>query len=204
MASTLEKNVMGFPVDWATLHFAEPGPPPPLATAGASWTIGLYVLACLICLPVRGLFEEVLFRGWLLQQFAALTRNLAAILLIDALIFAFSHGQSDLGANISHVVFGLVLGYSVLRLGGLEFAIGAHAANNLLIALFVQTILQGEAEPVSTWAQIGLDVAGSLAIVIVIEIVARVPTLATWAGVSPNAAAALEPSEPEAIPADHP
>lgn len=192
------------PANWLATHVVGSAGAPPLAGPEALWSKGLYILACLAFLPVWAFFEEVLFRGWLLQQFAALTRNLLAILLIDALIFAFSHGQTDIGASVSHTVFGLVLGYAVLRLGGLEFAVGAHAANNLLLALLVETVLRGDPAKVATWAQIGLDAVGSLAIVIVVEIVARVPALAAWAGVSPSAAAAPEPSAPEAIPEDHP
>lgn len=192
------------PFDWAARGLPELAAVPPLAQPSSAAVKGGYVLACVLGLGAWALFEELLFRGWLLQQFAALTRNLVVVLAAQALVFTLFHAQSDLGANIGHAVFGLVLGYAALRLGGLEFAVGAHAANNLLIALFLETVLEGQAAPASNWAASALDVAGSLAILAVVEIVARVPALAAWAGVSPSAAAGPAPSEPEAPLEDHP
>lgn len=177
-----------------------------IVRSGASGPFGLpeplavqivYGIACFAFLPVWAFFEEMLFRGWLLQQFAALTRNLAVVMLADAVLFALSHADLDPGALAARTVFGLVLAWSVLRLNGIAFAVGAHAANNLLIALFIEPLLNNVDTIAKAPAlQSVLDVAGSLALLGLVEILAR--------RVSPSAAAAPVPSEPEAAPEEHP
>jgi membrane protease YdiL (CAAX protease family) len=177
-----------------------------IARSGASGPFGLpeplavqivYGFACFAFLPVWAFFEEVLFRGWLLQQFAALTRSLAVVMLADAALFAISHADLDPGALAARTVFGLVLAWSVLRLDGIAFAVGAHAANNLLIALFIEPLLNNvDTIAKASALQSALDVAGSLALLVLVEIVAR--------RVSPSEAAAPVPSGPEAVPEEHP
>lgn len=179
------------PFDVASVMIVRPGASGPFGLPEPLAVQVVYALACLAFLPVWAFFEEVLFRGWLLQQFAALTRSLAIVLLADAALFAVSHADPDPGALAARTVFGLVLAWSVLRLGGVAFAVGAHAANNLLIALFIEPVLNSvETIARTPLMQSALDVAGSLALLGLVEIAAR--------RFSPSAAAAPAPSEPEA------
>lgn len=190
------------PFDAAAVMIDRPGTTGPLGLPEPLAVQVIYVLACLAFLPVWAFFEEVLFRGWLLQQFAALTRSLAVVLLADAALFAFSHADPDPGALAARTVFGLVLAWSVLRLDGIAFATGAHAANNLLIALFIEPMLN-DVETIAKTAPLQslLDMAGSLALLVLVEVVAR---RSRPDPVSPSAAAAPGPSEPEAGPEDLP
>jgi membrane protease YdiL (CAAX protease family) len=185
------------PFDIAAVALAEAPAPGPLTLPEPVAIKVAYILACLAFLPVWAFFEEVLYRGWLLQQFAALTRSLALVLLVDAALFALSHGDLEPGPLVARTVFGLVLAWSVLRLDGIAFAVGAHAANNLLIALFIEPILSGvDMAPHTPPLQSALDVAGSLALLALVEVAAR--------RVSPSAAAEPEPSAPEATLEAHP
>jgi membrane protease YdiL (CAAX protease family) len=82
--------------------------------------------------------EEVVFRGWLLKQMGAFTRNPALLIAINGLLFSAIHFDPNLDAFLVRLAMGVGLAWMTLRLGGIEFAIGAHAANNIVILLFIQ------------------------------------------------------------------
>ncbi|WP_304176907.1 CPBP family intramembrane glutamic endopeptidase [Phenylobacterium aquaticum] len=87
--------------------------------------------------------EEAVFRGYVLQQVAALTRRPYAALWISGLLFALVHAEFSPYALAARTIIGAAFAWTALRLGGLEFAIGAHLANNLMIALFGAPMLPG-------------------------------------------------------------
>lgn len=103
----------------------------------------LLVLA-LIFIPIQTGFEEVLFRGYLLQGFELLTHNKWAAVIITSLMFGGLHyfnpevGEYGFGLAMSqYVFFGLLFGFMTIMDNGLELAWGAHAANNLFLSLFL-------------------------------------------------------------------
>ena len=140
----------------------------------------VYMLAMLAALPVAAAFEEVMCRGWLLQTTAAFTRNAVAILLANSVVFALLHIDNDIGHNISRASLGMALSYGALRLGGLELGIGVHAANNLVILLLAQTLRQAEKSSPSTLGGIAVNLAVSLTLVALVELVARWEPLRRW------------------------
>ncbi|MBI1682577.1 CPBP family intramembrane glutamic endopeptidase [Caulobacter hibisci] len=78
--------------------------------------------------------EEVLFRGWILSgDTSAGWRNLLLV-LASSLVFCIAHLQSDGLLVALHFVSGAAYGWAVVRLGGLEFALGAHLAKNTVAA----------------------------------------------------------------------
>lgn len=93
-------------------------------------TLWKYLLLWAGGMLLVGLSEELLFRGYAL---AALTRGLgfwpAALLM--SLFFGYAHLDKPMETAVdifNIVLLGLVMCYSVLRTGGLWFAIGFHAA----------------------------------------------------------------------------
>ena len=143
-----------------------------------------YGLALLMVLPVAAAFEEILCRGWMMQQTAAWTRNIVAILLVNAIIFSALHLDPDPGRNLSRAVVGIAFGWGALRLGGLEFSIGAHTVNNLMIALFASTL--GKATDMAQASKVGdviTDLCTTAAMIAAIELAARWTPLHDWAGV---------------------
>lgn len=143
-----------------------------------------YAAALLLVLPVAAAFEEILCRGWMMQQTAAWTRNLLVILLLNAVIFSAIHLDPDPGRNLSRAVVGIAFGWGALRLGGLEFSIGAHAVNNLMIALFVSTMGKAtEVSQASKFTDVIADLCTTAAMVAAIELAARWKPLHDWAGV---------------------
>ena len=133
----------------------------PVATPGASGMERLaYVAAAVGFLWLAALAEEVLFRGWLLQQTRAFTRSVAVIVAINAIAFSLAHGDLSVGGFITRVALGIGWAWIVLRLDGVEFAAGAHLANNLGLALLAKPVLLTAPgpqpfEPVSVILQIG-------------------------------------------------
>jgi membrane protease YdiL (CAAX protease family) len=147
----------------------------------------LYLVVTLLVFPIEAAFEEVLCRGWLLQTTAAFTRNLPVILVFNSLIFSALHIDNDVGRDVSRAALGVALSYGALRLGGLEFGIGVHAANNLVILLLVQTLPQAEQLAPSTLIGVAENVAVTAGAVVLIELTARWTPLRRWTGVEGTA-----------------
>jgi uncharacterized protein len=114
---------------------------PPILTPGAAWgeRAGYAALAAGF-LFLAALAEEVLFRGWFVQQVAAWTRNLAIMLAVNGLVFSFVHFDPNLSGFIVRCLMGAGWAWIALRTGGIEFTTGAHLANNLLISLFIAPV----------------------------------------------------------------
>ena len=142
----------------------------------------LYVLVMLAMLPLAAASEEVFCRGWLMQTTAAFTPNLLAILLFNSLLFSLIHVDNDLGRNLARMVFGMVLSYGALRLGGLEFGIGVHAANNFVILLLAGTLPQTEHIAPSTTGSVMANLALSAVALALIETTVRWTPLRRWTG----------------------
>lgn len=161
---------------------------PPLFDAATPLDIRLtYLAIVLVCLPVAAAFEEVLCRGWMMQMTGAFTRNLIPLVLLNGLIFSALHLDPDLGRNVSRLAIGVVLSYGALRLGGMELSIGAHAANNIMIALFVSTLSSNlDTSKATTTGEVAVDLLASVALVAVIEAVARWTPLRRWTGAEPR------------------
>lgn len=132
------------------------GPPPIFNTAYSIESRLTYIIAASLGLLVAAAAEEVAFRGVLLRITGGFTRSLILLCLINALIFSAVHLDPDPVAFVARALSGLVWTWAALRLGGIEFAIGAHWANNLAIALLGEPLsgvgLSTEAIPVSALA----------------------------------------------------
>ncbi len=107
-----------------------------------------FLLLALIFTPIQTTTEELFFRGYLLQATGRVTgagtllrRLLAAA--INGVLFALPHAANPevaLGPvplMLFYFGMGAFLAWITLRDGTAELAIGAHAANNLFVALLV-------------------------------------------------------------------
>jgi len=104
----------------------------------------ILLVIVLLLIPFQTGFEEVLFRGYLLQAFELLTKNKWASVLITSLGFALLHifnpEVEEFGMGLAmaqYITFGLLFGVITVLDNGLELAWGMHAANNIFLALFV-------------------------------------------------------------------
>jgi membrane protease YdiL (CAAX protease family) len=102
-------------------------------TPAAGWAVLAVVI--LLTTPLQAAGEEYFFRGWLSQWIGSMLRWrwLALIVpaVVSALLFAFAHGAQSPWLFADRLVFGLIASLLVWRTGGLELAVGLHAANNL-------------------------------------------------------------------------
>lgn len=111
------------------------GPPQRSVLGLEVWAFWLMPLAVLVFLQAGG--EELIFRGYLLQNLAARTRSPLVWGVLPSLVFAALHydpgrGPAMNGLYVGTVLmFGLTAAVLVWRTGALWAGIGLHAGNNL-------------------------------------------------------------------------
>ena len=110
------------------------GPPARSGVALAHWALWAAPLAALVFAQAAG--EELLFRGYLLQQLAARWRPAFVWGFLPAFLFGLAHVDAgrEAGLNLVYVatttMFGLIAAVLVWRTGALWAAMGLHAGNN--------------------------------------------------------------------------
>lgn len=104
----------------------------------------ILVLVALLLIPFQTTYEEVVFRGYLAQGVAAWTRNRWLAILLPSLLFGCMHifnpEVKEYGFLLTipqYVLFGLIFGIISVLDDGIETAMGAHAANNIFMSIFV-------------------------------------------------------------------
>lgn len=95
-------------------------------------------------LPLQTSFEEIFFRGYLMQGFGLVFRNRLLPLILTSAVFGLLHffnpEVKEFGFWLTmpqYIGWGLLLGLLVVLDDGLELPLGIHAANNIFISLFV-------------------------------------------------------------------
>jgi hypothetical protein len=78
-----------------------------------------------------GFCEELVFRGYFQRQFGALTRNRAAALLLQAVLFGVAHGYQGIAAIIKITLFGVLYGALALWRRSLRPGMVAHAWSDI-------------------------------------------------------------------------
>lgn len=100
-------------------------------------------LISIVMIPIQTSTEEYVFRGYLMQGFANLSRNKWLPLIMTSVIFGSMHILNPEVTKMGYAVLvfyigtGFVLGIMTLMDEGMELALGFHAANNLIAALLV-------------------------------------------------------------------
>ncbi|MDD4819669.1 MAG: CPBP family intramembrane metalloprotease [Flavobacteriales bacterium] len=102
------------------------------------------LIVSLIMFPFQTAFEEVIFRGYLMQGTARLFRYRYVPLIITSVLFGLMHGANpevdSYGMDVAlpqYILMGLIMGYVAVKDGGIELAWGMHFINNLLSSLIV-------------------------------------------------------------------
>ncbi|MFD3406013.1 CPBP family intramembrane glutamic endopeptidase [Kribbella sp. NPDC058693] len=123
--------------------------------------------------------EEYYFRGYLLQAMGALVRSTAIVVVVTALLFTAAHGiwpwQSP-ALFVDRLAFGLVAAVLVVRTGGLEASISAHAANNVVTFIFAaltDTVGASLGVKDAPWSLVTVDVVKFVAFGAVALVIAR-------------------------------
>jgi uncharacterized protein len=109
-------------------------------------TVSLFCLSLLslLLIPFQAAFEEILFRGYMMQGFAVLTGTRWIPLIITSLLFGLLHSFNPEVRNYGfltmmpqYVLFGLIFGIITILDDGIEAAMGAHTANNVFLCIMV-------------------------------------------------------------------
>jgi uncharacterized protein len=159
-------------------------PPAPIIALASTWPgrIG-YLIASIALLVPAAAAEEVVFRGWLLRQTAALSSNPIFLMVVNGVLFSAVHGEFTPDPFLTRALMGAGFVYMTLRLGGIEFSTGAHAANNILIVLFIQPLsLTPSPSAGVSIDSLTQDAFLVLSYVLMTEVVLRVAPLRRWTG----------------------
>jgi membrane protease YdiL (CAAX protease family) len=102
------------------------------------------LLICILILPIQTTFEEIFFRGYLMQGIGLISRYKWIPLVITSVLFGSMHffnpEVEKFGAGLMltyYIGVGLFLGFITLMDDSLELALGIHAATNFFSATFV-------------------------------------------------------------------
>ncbi len=108
-------------------------------------TFILMLVLSFLVFPIQASFEELFFRGYLMQGFGLLSKKPVVPLIITSLIFSLLHffngSYTLLSVDIVLQVFvlGLTLGIITLGENRLETAMGIHISNNIFATLIVSS-----------------------------------------------------------------
>jgi membrane protease YdiL (CAAX protease family) len=95
----------------------------------------LYLIGALVAFAIVGLYEEIMFRGYVLQTLHERTGKITAI-LISSLIFAVLHGANpgaDLFGIFNTTIIGAILSVLYFRTRSLWMPVGFHFAWNFFL-----------------------------------------------------------------------
>jgi membrane protease YdiL (CAAX protease family) len=102
-----------------------------------------FLIVALVMIPFQTSFEELMFRGHLTQSIGFFSKRRFWALVIPSVLFGLMHIANPevekLGYGILAYYIGSGFFFGVMTLAdeGIELALGAHAANNLMGALLV-------------------------------------------------------------------
>jgi len=134
-----------------------------------------------LLIPFQAAFEEVLFRGYLMQGFAALIKNRWFPIIMTSVLFGLLHAFNPevkeygfLTMMPQYIIFGLIFGIVTILDDGIEASMGAHTANNAFLCIMVtnkssalQTPALFEQQNIYPWTEFaGLILAGIVFILI--------------------------------------
>ena len=105
----------------------------------------LFVLIALVLTPIQVGFEEILFRGYILQGLGLFTKSTVVLSLIVGSLFMIAHlanPETSYGmAKYMTILMatGTIWALITIKGNGLELPFGFHVANNLFVFLFITT-----------------------------------------------------------------
>ena len=153
----------------------------------ASHTLIMLALLAVILIPFQAAFEEILFRGYLMQGFAVLARNRWFPIVMTSVLFGLMHALNPevqeygfITMIPQYVFFGLVFAVLTMLDDGVELAIGAHSANNVFLVILItnkdmalQTPAMYEQTVIYPWREFAGLVVMSVVFVAIMAVVYR-------------------------------
>ncbi len=135
--------------------------------ANFQWSVFLptFFLTAIVLFP-QTYWEELLFRGYLMQNIGRKVGNIWVANLIISLLFGVAHFGYGLGALIHSLVYSFFLIPIVLKDKGLERATGIHFINNFLLMNFF-TDVEAITNSTFSWSIDILDLGVFVAAVVI-------------------------------------
>ncbi len=133
----------------------------------------ILLLLSLITFPIQASFEEIFFRGYLLQAFGRISKKPLVPLILSSLFFGLLHyfNSSDPSTSFFIVgytfILGMMLGVIVLGENGIETAIGVHISNNMFVSLFFNSSDSGLGDLPSLFTSTTTDLTSSIPFIII-------------------------------------
>ena len=157
-----------------------------------SFSLVILAIISILLIPFQAAFEEILFRGYLMQGFTAILGKRWFPLIMTSILFALLHGLNPevkeygfLTMMPQYILFGLIFGIITILDDGVEAAIGAHTANNAFLCIMVtskssalQTAALYEQHRIYPWAEFAALLAVGLIFIFILKIIFR------WKGYS--------------------
>lgn len=103
----------------------------------------ILVVVAFVLIPLQTSFEELLFRGYLMQGIGIWFKNAAVPFLFTSIGFGLLHAFNPEIEKLGYIILlyyigtGFLFGIITLMDEGSELALGMHAANNIVAAVFV-------------------------------------------------------------------
>lgn len=102
------------------------------------------ILISVFLVPFQAAFEEIIFRGYLMQGFTLITTIKLFPLLMTSVLFGLMHALNPeveefgfLTMMPQYILFGILFGIITILDDGIEASMGAHAANNAFLCIMV-------------------------------------------------------------------
>jgi membrane protease YdiL (CAAX protease family) len=136
----------------------------------------VFLPIALVLTPIQASAEELFFRGYLMQGIGFKTSNSLIPILGSSLLFMLPHllnpeVKSNFFLMAAHYfLFGVFFAFITVRDNSLELAMGAHAANNLFVALILNYSNSALPSP-SIFTASRLDPLSSLISFIVVAVI---------------------------------
>ncbi len=143
------------------------------------------VLISIAFIPFQAAFEEVLFRGYLMQGFGVLVRKRWFPLVMTSVLFGLMHAFNPevkehgfLTMMPQYIVFGLIFGIITILDDGIEAAMGAHTANNIFLCIMVtnessalQTAALYEQHNIYPWTEFAGLLLSGIALILILKMI---------------------------------
>lgn len=159
------------------------------------------VIISVLFIPFQAAFEEVIFRGYLMQGFTVIIRNRLFPLVMTSVLFGLMHSLNPevekfgfLTMIPQYILFGLIFGIITILDDGIESAIGIHTANNAFLCIMVtneasalQTPAVWVQHTIHPWTEFGAMILMGTAVILILGKIFKWKSLSFLAsGVEPG------------------
>ena len=152
-----------------------------------SYSIIILAAISLCLIPFQAGFEEVLFRGYLMQGFTTIIRYRWFPLIMTSVLFGLMHAFNPEVREFGfftmmpqYILFGLIFGVITILDDGIEAAIGAHAANNIFLCVMVtnkssalQTAAFYEQQNIYPWIEMAAFLITGIIFILILKMIFR-------------------------------